>query len=64
MAKFFATQTLTIIYGKEIEADTEREAHNIAIDCGGDLDDWKEIDCQSGDNIYVEKVWEEGNGQH
>ena len=60
MAQFYATQTMTITYGKYIEASTRDEAINIACEEAGDLDNWKEVDCASGDSVYVDEVWTEG----
>lgn len=59
MAKFFATQTVTITYGKYIEADTREEALSEACDVAGNLDDWNEVDCESGDSVYVDECYEE-----
>lgn len=61
-AKFFATQTLTITYGKEIEAADREEALSKACDVAGDLDQWKEVDCESGDSVYIDEVWEKSGG--
>ena len=57
MAQFFATQTLTITYGKYIEAETRDEALNIACEEAGDLDKWKEVYCESGDSVYIDEVY-------
>ena len=59
MAKFYATQTLTITYGRMIEANNREEALSIACDIACDLDNWKEVDCESGDSVYVDEVYEE-----
>jgi len=60
MPQFYATQTMTITYGKFIEADSEKEALDIACQDAGDLDNWKEVDWSSGDSVYIDKVWTEG----
>jgi formylmethanofuran dehydrogenase subunit D len=59
MAKFFATQTVTITYGKYIEADSRGEALNMACEVSGNLDDWKEVDCESGDSVYIAECYKE-----
>ena len=64
MAKYFATQTLTITYGKYIEANSRDEALNIACQDSGDLDNWQEVDCESGDSVYIDDCYEEAIPSH
>jgi hypothetical protein len=57
MTLYFATQTLTITYGKKIEASSQKEALEIACRESGDLDNWKEVDYKSGDSVFVDEVY-------
>jgi hypothetical protein len=54
MAKYYVTQDITITYAKVIEANSKDEAFQIASDI--DLDDWKEVDVNSCDSMYIAEM--------
>lgn len=54
MAKYYVTQDVTITYAKVIEANSKDEAFEIA--SGTDLDDWKEVDVNSDDSMYIAEM--------
>jgi len=52
MTKYVVTQAVTITYSKVIEASSRIHALDIA-EQNSDLDDWKEVDVETHDTMYV-----------
>lgn len=58
MAKYVVSQSVTIHYQKIIEADGRIHALDLASEMT-DLDDWREVDVESSDSIYVRELEED-----